>query len=891
MDTEMPTLALLSEPDRARAMTICSKFGEELTAGSSMSLSDCLSGWDGVGRTVLLRELLLVELHFQFRHGRNPVREEYRSLFSGSENIVDSVFDLLNAEHPLATLESESSVLACSTIVQVDFDKAKDADQTLASQSHDIGEANVVTVKDQSGVETQVQAGHDPSDIVTMNQDLIPSSGSGAASGARKTSSLPANYEVLGILGQGGMGLVYKARQKQAGRIVALKVIRPEKLSGMSSGARIRAIERFHTEAQAAGRLQHDNIVTVYEVGESDGSHYFSMQYVEGQSLSEIIRDNPVEGHQAARYLEPVCRAVQAAHEQGILHRDIKPQNILIESGTGRPRIADFGLAKIIDADIEMTRVGESMGTPPYMPPEQFGDAGKVTAEADVYALGATLYHVLSGRPPFKAATAITTMRQVLENAPVPLQELNAAVDKDLETICMKCLEKEPNRRYSTAGELADELQRYLDGVPILARPIGVAARLWRWSRRNPVVSSLSGVVVSVILFSVVGLAMANVKTEKAQQLSEASFQDALEAVNVLFTRVSEDRLLNEPGFQGLRRDLLKLARDYYGRLIERRSNDPTLDAEVADSHFRLGLIVEELDSAAAARASYEKALQMQRELCRKQPDSKTRSQALSKTINALGRLATSAGDFDSARKHFDEVVSLRLVLVESTVDAAERFEFERLLANGWMNIGLLQRKQRAFDEARQLMSEAQTKRNKTLPVRPGDRTLRRDLAKGWYNLANVELDVGDAQAVEKNIRLAIREFESLLDEEPEDLRDRYMLSLSYRLLADLEAALAEVAPALIEEAVDNYSRALAAARRLTARNPAVPVYRAEVAQILLNLGQLEGQRQRFEESFKLIEEAQKLFRTLAEELPERSDYADLENLSGQMLERLRSLR
>jgi serine/threonine protein kinase/tetratricopeptide (TPR) repeat protein len=889
METELPTLALLSDADRVRAERICSRFADDLLTGCSSSIADNLTGWGGTDRSALFRELLLIELHSKCRAGQIPDRNDYLSVFSGCETVVSSVFDLLDTKDPMTTLESESAIMPSATLSEEEVGRLQRVEEDGTAKTSGsvvtLVDPRAETVKDQSNVETQAQ-NHSFSDMATLDQEM-----SSSASVPTGPSHIPPNYEVLGILGQGGMGLVYKARQKRADRIVALKVIRPEKLSGMSSRSRDRAIERFRTEAQAAGRLQHDNIVTVYEVGESNGSHYFSMQFVDGKSLSEIIQKDPLEGHQAAQYIEPVCRAVQWAHEQGILHRDIKPQNILIEAESRRPRIADFGLAKIIDADMEMTRAGESMGTPPYMPPEQFGDAAKVTAKADVYALGATLYHVVSGRPPFKSATAISTMRQVLERDPVPLHELNSAVDKDLETICMKCLEKEPSRRYATAAELADELKRYLNGEPILARPVGFAERGWRWSRRNPVISMMSALIISVILFSVVSLAVANVRTEKAQRLSEASFQDALEAVNVLFTRVSEDRLLNEPGFQTLRRDLLKLARDYYGRLIKRRSDDPTLDAEVADSHFRLGLIVEELESATAAQASYEKALELQRELCRKQPDSKERSQALSKTINALGRLATRSGDLEKADRYFKEVVSLRQTLVQTTTGANERVEYERLLANGWMNIGLLRRRQAEIDEARNLMNAGQDQRKKSLSVRPADRPLRRDLAKGWYNLANLEVDAGDAQAVSEQVELAIRDFEILLEEDPEDLRDRYMLSLCYRLLVDLHAALAETDVTFIDKAVKNYSRALEAARRLTARNPAVPSYRAEVAQILLNLGQLEAQRQQFAESFKLLEEAQRLFRTLAEELPERSDYADSEDLCGQMLEKLRSLK
>jgi eukaryotic-like serine/threonine-protein kinase len=896
MPVGIPELASLSAAEQTRVSDQCREFSRELAEGRVGSLAEHLKNWDGNARTVLLRELLLIEVLHEKRSGREPSIDDYHSRFADSTSIVDSIFDHVTAgssSGDASQQETIDSVVFAETIVESEVDEADVATivpEEFPQTHRDVARVDpkAETARDQASLETHVESDSNPLDVATLDQSEAPPTKRGRTSLA--ASSLPPDYELLGILGQGGMGLVYKARQKRADRIVALKVIRPEKLNEMSSGARKRAIERFRTEAQAAGRLQHDNLVTVYEVGEFDGCHFFSMQYVEGKSLSELIREHPIEDRQAAAYIEPVCRAVQSAHEQGILHRDIKPQNILIETATQRARIADFGLAKIIDADIEVTRAGESMGTPPYMPPEQFGDAASVTAAADVYSLGATLYHLLSGRPPFQSATAMTTMKQVLEKEPVALTELNAAVDKDLETICMKCLEKEPARRYASAGDLADELRRYLKREPILARPLGPVARSWRWCRRNPVVASLSAAVAVAICVAVTSLAVANVRTEESRQLSEASFQDALGAVNDFFTRVSEDRLLNEPGFQVLRRDLLELARNYYGQLIERRSGDPALEEEVAASHFRLGLIIEELDSADAARASYDAALDLQRELCRQKPDSKVRRQALSKTINALGRLATRNGDFDAARQYFDETLSLRESLVRETANAEERFEFDRLLANGWMNIGLLHRNQQQFEQARELIETAQEHRKKVLPVRPNDRAMRRDLAKGWFNLANLGVDLEDTGMVQQNVAEAIRELERLLTEDPEDLGDRYMLGVCFRLLADLNAARSADHPELITEAIENYSKALMASRDLAGRNPAVPRYRDEAAQLLLNLAQLEAERGQFAASRELIKEAEALLQVLATELPDNTNYAESLRLAREMLSRLNGL-
>src|SRR5262249_54613802 len=274
-------------------------------------------------------------------------------------------------------------------------------------------------------------------------------------------------YQILEVIGWGGMGVVYKARQLKPKRIVALKVIRPDRLEGLSPEERRKAIERFTTEAQAAAHLEHENIVRVYEVGEVHGRPFYSMQYVVGRSLHDLIQAGPLEGRRAAAYLEKVAPAVHEAHRHGILHRDLKPHNILVETNGDRPLVADFGLAKLLQGGREVTATGDVMGTPPYMSPEQAQGSANVTVASDVYSLGATLYAVLTGRPPFQAATPVDTILQVLDREPVKPRLLNPQVHADIETICLKCLEKEPRKRYASAEELADRLRLFVERKPI----------------------------------------------------------------------------------------------------------------------------------------------------------------------------------------------------------------------------------------------------------------------------------------------------------------------------------------------------------------------------------------------------------------------------------------
>jgi WD40 repeat protein len=305
------------------------------------------------------------------------------------------------------------------------------------------------------------------------------------------------DYLLLNEVGRGGMGVVYRARQVSLGRLVALKMMRSGILAGPEE------VARFQAEAQTAARLRHPTIVAVHEVGEHEGRHYFSMDYVEGGSLADSTRGGrPLPAQQAARCAEAIARAVQYAHTQKVLHRDLKPSNVLLDAA-GEPHVTDFGLAKALGGGPQLTATGQALGTPGYMAPEQADGRSKDVGPAvDVYGLGAILYELLTGRPPFQADTPLVTLQQVVTADPAAPRQLNRDVPRDLETVCLKCLRKEPHRRYATAQELADDLRRFLDGRPVLARRVGPAGRLGRWARRNPVVAAL-GAAVLILLISV----------------------------------------------------------------------------------------------------------------------------------------------------------------------------------------------------------------------------------------------------------------------------------------------------------------------------------------------------------------------------------------------------
>src|SRR5262245_64271428 len=306
-------------------------------------------------------------------------------------------------------------------------------------------------------------------------------------------------YEVESVLGRGGMGVVYRARHLRLGRLVALKMA----LAGSSAGLHER--ERFQREAEAVAALRHVNVVQIYDVSDWAGRPYFTMELIEGGSLAQRLAGAPQPAHQAAALLATLAEAVHAAHQEGIVHRDLKPANILF-TPDGTPKITDFGLARRLDADERLTLSGAVIGTPGYAAPEQArGDRGAVGPRTDVYALGAILYECLTGRPPFRAGTAAATLQQVVADEPVAPRRLNPSVPRDVETVCLKCLHKEPRQRYASAAELADDLRRFERGEPIAARRVGVVGSLRKWARRRPVAAATLAAVALVAAAGAVG--------------------------------------------------------------------------------------------------------------------------------------------------------------------------------------------------------------------------------------------------------------------------------------------------------------------------------------------------------------------------------------------------
>ncbi len=492
------------------------------------------------------------------------------------------------------------------------------------------------------------------------------------------------DYEIVREIARGGMGVVYQARQTSLNRMVALKMI----LAGQLADAT--EVKRFYTEAEAAATLDHPGIVPIFEVGQHESQHYFSMGYVAGQSLIKRIAfwllpvRNSFDAREAAELIGRVSEAIEYAHRQGVIHRDLKPANILLDQ-SGSPRVTDFGLAKKVSRDSGLTGSGQIMGTPSYMPPEQAGgERGDVGPAADVYALGATLYCLLTGRPPFQAASVMDTVLQVLSDDPVPPRRLNAAVPRDLETICLKCLEKQPVRRYPSAAALGADLGRYLAGEPILARPVSVLKRAGKWARRNPAVAGLAASLALAMLIGFAAVTYQWLRAESARRTAdslrilaedrrqdadrrrveaEANFALASNAVDDFHTSVSQSRLREIPGLSSLRRELLGSARAFYDEFLRRKGDDPGLRLGLAAAQLRVAKISAELDGPTGPESAFRQALASHQALARDHPaDAGVRS-ALADCLHGL---ALALSKDPPPRKLLEQALQIRVELSQA---------------------------------------------------------------------------------------------------------------------------------------------------------------------------------------------------------------------------------
>lgn len=495
-------------------------------------------------------------------------------------------------------------------------------------------------------------------------------------------------FEILEVVGHGGMGVVYRARQMALDRTVALKMI----LSGQH--ARTKELQRFQAEAKNIARLQHPNIVQIYEVGEAAGLPYIALEFVAGGTLSNKIARDPQPPRYAAEIVEALARAMHYAHERGIVHRDLKPANILLDE-QGHPKVTDFGVAKSLEFESGATQTGQVLGTPSYMAPEQAaGASNRVGAAVDIYALGATLYDLLTGRPPFNGSSVLDTLELVRTREPVPPNQLAGNIPRDLETIALKCLQKDPSRRYESAAMLADDLRRFLDGRPIVARPVGSVEKAWRWAKRNPSLAGL-GTAVAVLLIAVATVtsilsyrlslqkrdaehardqeAIAKEKAlqeqhkaEKARD-SEAAARKltieqrelALNTVRDVLLRVDE-LMKNDARLFPVRVEIIRRMIDDVDRIRDHANKNPLEDRTEAIAFSRIGEIYFIANRIKDAHESYLKAYQKLKALTDAAPDDPNAIRNLAFTVHKLAEAEWRLGNGKKARELHATGLALR---------------------------------------------------------------------------------------------------------------------------------------------------------------------------------------------------------------------------------------
>jgi eukaryotic-like serine/threonine-protein kinase len=637
------------------------------------------------------------------------------------------------------------------------------------------------------------------------------------------TRFIAPGFRILGELGRGGMGSVYKVWQVRLKRVVAVKVIRADAYADSGAAA------RFQAEAEAAARLQHPNIVQVFEVGEHEGMAYLVLEYQAGGGLDRRLAGMLQDPHDSARLIETLARAIHYAHQNGIVHRDLKPANVLL-TDDGIPKISDFGLAKLLEQDDRLTQVGDILGTPSYMAPEQVrGSSDGITPATDVYALGAILYEMLTGRPPFKGTTALSTMEQVSSIEPLAPAKLHRHTPRDLNIVCLKCLQKDPRRRYASALDLADDLRRFLDRQPILARQTPTWERAWKWARRRPSAATALLSVLMAIMLILGGALYHNARlrvavrtAQSAEQASRNNAKAAFEQRNLALQAFQElvygvqEKLAQTPATRAVRRDLLDKAIAGLEQISGSTAGLPP-DLSRAVAHQKLGDMYRIIGRFADAKEHYAKSRTLSEELLALRPDNLATGDVLYQTRMGLGLVDMATERFAQAKIEFESAATIAEVIA-----AAE----------------------------------------------PGQDVGRRGLIEAYLQIGRADGFLRNFAAAEAWFRKMLNLAEAWVAKEPGNHHARDLLASGYRKLADIKKFSKHYA-----DARHDYLSAISIGRELVNLEPLNFDFKFHLSVALDDLAGVERDVRNVERARWLFQEAERLFMELANSDPDHLHY------------------
>ena len=728
-------------------------------------------------------------------------------------------------------------------------------------------------------------------------------------------------YRILAELGRGGMGIVFKAQDPELDRTVALKVLQP----GCADGP---ARARFVREARAAAAIDHVNVVPVYAVwNPAEGPPYLVMQYVEGPTLrARITAEQRLAPREAARIIWQVAEGLAAAHGAGLIHRDIKPANIIIEAARDRAKIVDFGLVRPTTGPGGITQEGVLAGTPEYMSPEQIRDPAGIDRRSDVYGLGVTLYEALTGSVPFRGV-AHMVLHQVLHDEPVPPRRLSDSIPRDLETVCLKAMAKEPGRRYQTAQDLGEDLRRWLDAEPIRARPVSRREKLWRWCRRNPRTAALLGTVsFLLVLVTAVSTGAAlwiaaertradeNYRTAEAQRRqAQENLEQALKAVDEMLTQVGQEWLRDLPGVEEVRRDLLQKALGFYQEFLRQNRHDPAIRLETGRAHGRVAKIYQLLGQDKDAEQAYREALAVFEELVHDFPDRPDSRYQLARQSNEfsaflarplvrgdeadaahrralelltrlvadfpgqadyryeLGRSHNRRGDlwvglrrFDLAEADLRKVIDINARLTD---DFPERPDYQRALAYGYNNLGLVLMRQGHMPDARAAHDQAIQVLTGLVQRFPKQPVYQSDLAFSHRNRA-LSWPANQWERRKADGLEAVKLYTRLADDFPSRPDFRWELSSGYNNLGVMLKAAGQY-----DEAKAAYQEALRLRAKLAADFPTQASFRRDEASTRFNLARLFHQMRQWDAAQAALEETLRIQTELVQRFPAQQQF------------------